>query len=116
MVEKIDPRVFNRSVLLTCLAGDEAGVAEICQAFLADFPNDIAALRSFLAAEDMESLECKAHGIKGAAANMGSETLRQAALELEQSAQTEDLAVLRQQVDNLEVEFARLQQVVTSLL
>lgn len=108
MVHDSAAPVFDKSVLMDCLSGDEESVAEVCQAFLDEFPNEIRLLRSLLDARDLEGLQCKAHGIKGAAANMGSEALRQAAFNLEKAAQAADIPSAEQSMANVDAQFIRL--------
>ncbi|NER78787.1 MAG: Hpt domain-containing protein [Leptolyngbya sp. SIO1D8] len=116
MIENEAVPVFDRSVLLECLGGDEEGAAEICQIFLEDFPNDLQALQTGLQAGDASHVEYTAHGIKGAAANVGGEALRAVALKIEKAAKVGDLAAAEHHLAELETQFARLQEAIENSL
>lgn len=109
----LNKAVFDKAVLLECLSGDEEGVLEVCQAFLETFPLELRELQRALNEKDIEALECKAHGIKGAAANLGSATLQQAALALETAAKAEDMALAKRHLQHLEYRFAELKTVLS---
>jgi len=73
-----------------------------------DIPQQITSLSANLSANDMESARRQAHGIKGAAANMGANALSAAAYELENAAKNGEreatdalLAELQRQFDLL---------------
>ncbi|MCW6035285.1 PAS domain-containing protein [Spirulina subsalsa FACHB-351] len=100
--------VFNQEILLNCLGGDTSMAMQICQFLLEDIPSDLAALREFLVEENMAQVACKAHGLKGASANVGGEAFRQVAFELEQAAKAGDIATASQTLAQLELEFTRL--------
>ncbi|WP_017303198.1 PAS domain-containing protein [Spirulina subsalsa] len=100
--------VFNQDALLTCLGGDLNMAVQICQFLLEDIPPDLAVLREFLVQENLSQVACKAHGLKGAAANVGGEAFRQVAFELELAAKAENLAASSEALAQLELEFTRL--------
>ena len=100
-----DPSVFDRADMLDRLL-DEDLVESILARFLASVPEQIASLRKALASGDAESTQRQAHSIKGAAANVSTERLRQAAWALEQAAKAGDLGTAARQLEELQTQFA----------
>ena len=82
---------------------DEDLARTVAEGFLEDIPRQIEALRGYLEAGDAPGAERQAHTIKGAAANMGGEHLREVAFEMEKAGKAGDL----------EREFARLKEAMT---
>jgi PAS domain S-box-containing protein len=102
--------VFDRTALLARLQGDAELVATVLQAFLADVPRQIEALRGCSEAGDTAGVELHAHTIKGAAANVTAETLRLLAFELEKAAQAGDLESIKTRLDDLDGAFEQWEQ------
>jgi len=73
-------------------------------------PPQIASLRDYLKKMDYVGSARQAHTIKGAAANLGGESLRSAATLLEAAAKLEDLAASISCLVVVEAEFERLRQ------
>jgi HPt (histidine-containing phosphotransfer) domain-containing protein len=78
--------------------------------FLEDMPRQIEALRSYLEAGDAEGAVRQAHTIKGASANVGGESLRATAFEMEKAARAGDLADVVAGLPALEFRFGRLKE------
>lgn len=74
---------FDRSALAERLGGDEELVTEILEVFAADLPVQLARMEDALASGDTEILTRGAHTLKGAAANVGAQSLRAACTDLE---------------------------------
>jgi PAS domain S-box-containing protein len=102
--------VFDRAATVARLMGDEDLARTVIEGFLEDVPKQIEALRSYIAAGDIEGSVRQAHTIKGASANVGGETLRAAAVEMEKAAKAGDLADVMSRLPDLEVRFARLKE------
>ena len=96
--------------MLERLMGDEELVGKILQGFLVDMPQQIQALRGYLEAGDAAGAERQAHTIKGAAANVGGESLRALALELEQLGKAGDLDSMSARLDTLDQTFAEFRK------
>jgi len=79
-------------VLLGLLDGDREAVAEILAEFETDAPRQAAEAREALAVGDADLTRRCAHTLKGASANVGAESLRAAAYDLERAAAAGDLA------------------------
>ena len=65
---------------------------EILEAFLEDIPAEMDSLAAAVAVGNAPTVELLAHTIKGAAANVGGEGLRSAALRMETAAKKGDLS------------------------
>ena len=105
-----DRPVFDKAVLLRGLMGDEELVATIVAGFLEDLPTQVEALKAYLGSGDVRSAERQAHTVKGAAANLGAEGLREVAGKMEKAGKRGDLQALSAIMPELEREFLRLQE------
>jgi CheY-like chemotaxis protein/HPt (histidine-containing phosphotransfer) domain-containing protein len=107
-----DIPVFDRTGVLERVMGDEDLAAMITTAFLEDMPSQINRLKEFMENENAEGSGCQAHSIKGAAANVGGERLRQVALKMERAADTGDWRTVNASMDQLEGEFLKLREAI----
>ncbi|WP_320055653.1 ATP-binding protein [Desulfuromonas thiophila] len=79
------PSLWNRAALYERLLFDTELVGTVLEVFLTDMPIQLDRLQQLLASGDLTAASRQAHSIKGAAANIGAETLRQLAEQLEQN-------------------------------
>ncbi len=86
------PPVFNLAEMTDRLMDDEDLVREVAATFLDDLPKQVVTLRASLDTGDLAVATRQAHTIKGAAANVSAEALRQTAWEMEQAGHEGDLA------------------------
>ena len=107
-----DAEVFDMAGMLARLMGDEDIARIVTDAFLEDIPKQIKRLKDFLAAGDAPGAELQVHSVKGAAANVGGEALREVAGEMERAGKAGDLACLRERMPELEEQFERLKQAI----
>ncbi len=84
-------RIFDIDALRQRLMGDDELVEEVLKNFLTDIPQRLDSLRTSLGNQDFKGIERMAHTIKGAAANISAESLRETAFNLEQAAKTGDI-------------------------
>lgn len=110
------PPVFDRDAFLERVMGDEELAREIGATFLADMPAQMERLATALADGDVEQVKFLAHAIKGAAANVGGEALREAAWGIERTALDEKPEVLSGRVSDLEMRFFRLRDAFKSVV
>jgi signal transduction histidine kinase/CheY-like chemotaxis protein/HPt (histidine-containing phosphotransfer) domain-containing protein len=113
-MENSQTPVFDRAGMLARLMNDAALVETVSQGFLLDIPQQIAALKNYLASGDATGSERQAHSIKGASANVGGERLRKIALQLEHAANSGDLPAAASHLPALEAQFAALKHAMTS--
>jgi PAS domain S-box-containing protein len=102
--------VFDRAGMCARVLDDELLLKEVAATFLEDIPRQIAVLKGFLESGDVAGVEHQAHTIRGAAANVGGERLREVAGELEKAAKTGDLSAAKGLIAGLEAQFEALQQ------
>jgi two-component system, sensor histidine kinase and response regulator len=87
---------------------DEMLVNIVIDSFLEDIPNQIIGLKNFLETADISGVNRQAHTIKGASANIGAETMRQVAFEMEKAAGEGELTVAGGYLPELEKQFEML--------
>jgi PAS domain S-box-containing protein len=102
--------VFDRAGMLERLLNDEDLVREVIATFLDDTPRQIEALQRYLDAWDAAGVERQAHTLKGASSNVGGETLRALAVEMENAGKAGDLGAAAARMHDLEREFVRLKE------
>jgi CheY-like chemotaxis protein len=83
--------VLDGDAVLDRAMGEAELARTVVAVFLADMPRQLEHLRACLASGDTAGVSRYAHTIKGAAANLGGERLRQAALICEQAGRLDDL-------------------------
>jgi len=100
--------VFDWRGFLARLMGDEELAGEVLESFLQDLPTRLEALRLLVEAGDPQAVAREAHTIKGAAANVGAESLRQAAAQVETAGRAGDMEAARRIGARLPELFARV--------
>jgi PAS domain S-box-containing protein len=100
--------VFDRAAFLERVLGDEELVREVTEMFLADLPVQLERLAEVVGLGDCPLAGQVAHGIKGAAANVGGEALREVAFEMEKAGKAGDLVALKALLPRTLERFARL--------
>lgn len=110
-VDEQEVAIFDRVAALERMGGDEELLGELIVAFLGDVPNQLGALHEAIRAEDAEEMGRTAHGLKGAAANLGAERVRAAAFKLEEAGRDGQLASGPSLTTHLEAELKQLESV-----
>jgi len=105
---------FDRSALLDRLGDDEELLGEVVGVFLDDTPVQIEKLSKALDEKDAEVVERGAHSIKGAAANLSAEELRDVAARMEKAAHAGDLDGVSAMMAELTAKFERLKAVLST--
>jgi CheY-like chemotaxis protein/HPt (histidine-containing phosphotransfer) domain-containing protein len=100
--------VFDRAAVLERAMGDQRLAADILNSFLEETPRQIQKLRALLEEGQAQTCGQQAHSIKGAAANIGGERLRQVAWEMEKAGDAGDLEAIADRMDSLESRFLEL--------
>jgi CheY-like chemotaxis protein/HPt (histidine-containing phosphotransfer) domain-containing protein len=85
-VSEMEKSVFNPACLLGRLMGDRQVAGIILQGFLEDCPSQLTDLRERLDGADAPGVRLRAHAIKGAAATVAAEALREVASGMESAA------------------------------
>ncbi|HRW00090.1 MAG TPA: Hpt domain-containing protein, partial [Aminobacteriaceae bacterium] len=101
-------RVWDRSLLLERVLGDEALAEDVVAGFVSDMPERIAALEKAVAAGDFGETENLSHALKGAAGSVSAEALMRVAKEMEKKSKEGDLDALRTILPAVMWEYERL--------
>ncbi|MEW6439881.1 MAG: PAS domain S-box protein [bacterium] len=104
--------VFDRQALVERLLGDAGLIRTILAGFLDDLPKQMDRLRELVAGGRAEAAVAQAHKIKGAAANVGGEALKEAAAAMEREGKTGGREALVARAPALERQAARLQEAI----
>ncbi|MCK4728002.1 MAG: Hpt domain-containing protein [Desulfobacterales bacterium] len=109
----IEEGVFDKSVLLGRLGGDEELFDEVISVFMKDAPVQLEQLRQALNDNDAERVRQQAHRIKGASANIGAQALSDLAFEIETAGKDAKLDVVLPLVGKLKEDFEKLGSVLS---
>ena len=101
-------RTLDRATALERLGGDEELFADVAGLFLADAPRMVDQLRQAISVGDAPTVQCTAHGLKGAAGYVGGQAAAAAAEHLENFAATGELAAAPRTFETLTREINRL--------
>jgi HPt (histidine-containing phosphotransfer) domain-containing protein len=107
--------IFDKAGFLDRLMGDEEIAEKIIEVFLDDIPKQIESLKQALEASDPETFHRIVHSIKGAAANVGGEALRELAAQVEKVCKEGDFKSASDSCPALEQQFNRLKEVITTV-
>jgi len=106
--------IFNQEELLARLMGDKTLAAQVIAAFLQDLPRQLDTLRDKLEQGDARGAQVQAHALKGAAATISAEALREMCLEAQNAAASMEfssaLALLPRLQEQFELLKAALRQ------
>jgi len=107
---------FDAAALMKRMMGDKEMVRIVLKAFCGDVPKQISALRDALGAGDAAVSGAIGHRIRGAAANVGAETMRDVAHRLETAGGRGDLEGARACLPELEYAFEQLEAAAKAFL
>lgn len=110
------PEVFDRTELLARIGEDPELMKVIIEAFLKEMPVQILDLRAQMEANDIKGFQAQAHKIKGSAANLSAEGLRNIASEVEAAGRKDDLQGAKDLLPRIEAEFAKLKTIMRQAL
>jgi HPt (histidine-containing phosphotransfer) domain-containing protein len=96
---------FNKAKLSERFGNDEELIQVVLDAFLEEAPELIVKLKTALDNEDMDLIRAHAHALKGSAANVNADILKEMALDLEQDANQGQLVSISQILSDIEQEF-----------
>jgi photoactive yellow protein len=103
--------IFDRAGIVARLMGDEALADQILSRFLESVPSQIESLRKCVETGSLAAAQRQAHGIKGAASNVGGELLRRTAQHIEEAARAGDAAAAGRLLPQLAEQFEQFQKV-----
>ncbi len=102
--------VFDSESFMKRVMGDQALGRKVMVGFLDDMPRQMVMLKEYIAAKDSVAIERQAHTIKGAMANMGAETARGPAFQIEEAGRAKDPASAEKHLSTLETAFEALKK------
>lgn len=92
------------SKFLESMEGKQPFLKRMFTVFISQEPKRIQEIRDALTSQDVEKLRHLAHALKGGAATMGVERVRDCCLEIENASKGQDLQAAMTHFDTLEVE------------
>ena len=102
--------IFDKTALLRRVMEDEDLLRVVVSTFLEELPRQFEAMKTYLVTGDAPRAERQAHTIKGAAASVGGEALREAAWEMEKAGKAGDLEGMSALMIELENQRQRLEE------
>jgi len=103
--------IFDKSVLLDVLSGDEELLKTILQSFLENTPNQIDALKEGQRSGDASQIVRQAHSLKSASGGVGTTVMQKLALQIETEGLAGNLEQTGSLIDALERAFEELKSV-----
>jgi two-component system, sensor histidine kinase and response regulator len=104
------PQILNRQEALERLGGDEEMLSEFLGLLLEQVDSMLPEMQQALANRDATSMERLGHSLKGAAASLGAEKLRNAAYELETLGRSGSLDKAAESIETIEEQAGFLRQ------
>jgi two-component system sensor histidine kinase/response regulator len=103
-----DDKIFDEQGLLERTMGSLELMRTVVRSFVDDLPKQIDAMGNMIEQGDTKEVERRAHAIRGAAATVGANALRDLAWELERKARAGDLTTFTPDLTALREGFARV--------
>jgi len=107
-----ETKIFDLASVLSRLEGDNELVKLVFDTFLADVPHQVKALKELVNRGDHADIARQAHSIRGASANVGGESLRKVATQMEKAADAGDWLYVVNCMDELEIQFSLLKNAI----
>ena len=104
--------VYDRDGFLARLMGDAEIAQTVIEIFLDDIPKQIESMKRSLETSDAATVERVAHSIKGAAASVGGEALRELAGEIEKACKDGRFDAVAARCPELEHQYDRLKEAI----
>lgn len=101
---------LDQQVLMDLKEATEEMFPEIIEVFLEDTPSRIQRLNAAIQETDFEMMTEESHSIKGSSSNIGALTLSALCAEIEKQSRTNRLIDQNRLIDELKVEFSRVQK------
>jgi CheY-like chemotaxis protein/HPt (histidine-containing phosphotransfer) domain-containing protein len=102
--------VFNRKTFLERMMGDEEFARDVVDSFVKGLPALLSSLTDGFERKDLQSIWKQAHKLKGSAANVGGDALRDVASKVEAAGKAGDLEEAIRCIPELESEASQLKE------
>lgn len=99
----VDKQVIDNA-FLEAMAGKQSFLKRMFTVFISQEPKRVQEIRDALQSGDVERLRHLAHALKGGAATMGAERVRECCLNIEHASKAQDMELAKQHFDQLEKE------------
>jgi len=106
--------IFDEHALLDRVMGDRDLASELIAGFLQQVPQRLRDLRRSLDEGDLSDLRLQAHSIKGAAATLSANVLRDSANAMQKAATANDLAASAELLPRMQEQFEQLRSILSS--
>jgi len=116
MVEKENKSFFDREKLLKNFSGDEDILLDIMEAFVEQIPKDLETLKESIALQDFQTLELKAHSLKGLCANFCAENASRMAFSIESLSKEKEIDELEKIYASFDKELNLLKDMLLELI
>jgi HPt (histidine-containing phosphotransfer) domain-containing protein len=115
-----EPAVLDQAVIDTLRQltppGEPDVLAEVLSLFLEEAPPRIARLRNAWASGNIEEVHRAAHSLKGSAGNIGARRMYEVCRRLDEQGRSDDRSGVGQLVDELGVEFGKVESEIHRLI
>ena len=111
-----DKSLFDFDSFLSRMMGDEDLTIQILNAFLETIPEEIATLKILIKNKDITSAGVQAHKVKGAFANIGSQSLSELSYQIEMAGKDDNAAKIIKIMPELEEQYSDLIALILSQL
>jgi len=108
--------IFNQGAFATRVEGDEELMRELLEIFLEQAPQQITEMHLAVKSQDAGRLQGQAHSLKGAAASISAEALKEVASLLEQVGKSQNLTQATTLLVQLGEQFEALEKVLDDYL
>jgi CheY-like chemotaxis protein len=109
-----DEAIFDEKAALTYAGGDRKLLKQVVAMFRTDYPRTLRAIEQALKLRDAETLQARAHALKGSIATVGSPAGRQTAAELEDLARAKRFDAAKQAASILGEQLEKLDEALIS--
>ncbi len=110
-----DGRIFDKKAALERVDGDEEILHEVVNLFLSDCGNLLSKIRQAVESDDFDALRRTAHTLKGAAGNIGAESVYSTAYQLENISENRNAKEADKTVSTLQEELNKLVPLLKSM-
>lgn len=112
----INPETFDYASFRKRMLDDDEIILKIISGILDRMPKMIGELKEYIDGKDVENAGRLAHTIKGAAANMGCDLLRRAALSIESASESGKIDKIKPLFPILENEWTQLEPILHNFI
>ena len=110
-MEESSKALWDKDYLLTQVGGNASLVIQLLEIFLADTPNQISGIVEASEQSDTDKISSLAHGLKGAALNLGINSFAATSKKIELEAKSDNIENIKKQLHHLELAFEQVRPI-----